>query len=259
MESLLNQNAASRNWLNVYPKGTTTNRNLGWNAGIGSCSTGGIPNDVDFMRAVVLYMIEETCVDVNRVFAAGFSNGGQMTYNLTCTMADTFAGFSGTGMRMDNGFYPASANCGLADADVKPMTQICGSTDFACSAANQNTWFEMQAKAMGCTGTPTTTTLSSTSVCTKYTTCGANNDEPLESCMIADLGHCWSGNDCCDSQCGNQNPANMDSSAHILDFFDSIPARSTETRAQAAARLRAQLAHTTVEFNYVGPSNSTRV
>ena len=70
MESALNVETAQREWFNVYPKGTGSSR-LGWNAGNGACATGGIPNDVDFMRAVVLYMIEETCVDVNRVFAAG--------------------------------------------------------------------------------------------------------------------------------------------------------------------------------------------
>jgi poly(3-hydroxybutyrate) depolymerase len=258
LESLLNVNAAKRNWLNVYPKGTTNGQrsSLGWNAGTGQCSTGGLVNDVDFMRAVVLYMIEETCVDVNRVFAAGFSNGGQMTYNLTCTMADTFAGFSGTGMSMNQNFYPA--RCGLADADVRPMLQICGSTDFACSSSNQNSWFDMQAAAMKCHGPFKTTTLSSTSTCKKYTSCGASGNEPLEACEISGLGHCWSGNDCCDSQCAGQNPANMDSSAHILDFFNGIPAKSDETRAEASARLRKQLAHTTVDFKYMGPSNRTQ-
>jgi polyhydroxybutyrate depolymerase len=255
MESALNVETAQREWFNVYPKGTGSSR-LGWNAGNGACATGGIPNDVDFMRAVVLYMIEETCVDVNRVFAAGFSNGGQMTYNLTCTMTDTFAGFSGTGMSMASSFYPAQ--CGVANADVKPMLQVCGTTDFACSSGNQQQWFDMQASAMGCTGSATTTTLSSTSVCKKYSTCGPNNNEPLESCIITGLGHCWSGNDCCDSQCLNQNPANMDSSNHILDFFSEISPRSTETRTEASARLRKQLAHTTVKFNYKGLSNSTQ-
>ena len=58
LESQMNVNAAEKKWFNVYPLGTSTGTTLGWNAGTGSCRTGGIPNDVDFMRAVVLYMVE---------------------------------------------------------------------------------------------------------------------------------------------------------------------------------------------------------
>ena len=60
LESQMNVNAAEKKWFSVYPKGTTTettpSARLGWNAGSSSCRTGSIPNDVDFMRAVVLYV-----------------------------------------------------------------------------------------------------------------------------------------------------------------------------------------------------------
>lgn len=89
-----------------YMKGTGSNQ-LGWNAGFSQCTTGGAVNDVDFTRAVALWMLENLCVDPARLFAAGFSNGGSMTFNLTCTMSDTFAGFSFVGSTQPPSTYPS--------------------------------------------------------------------------------------------------------------------------------------------------------
>ena len=89
--------------------------------------------------------------------------------------------------------------------------------------------------------------------------CGPGQDEPLEGCMITGLGHCWSGNNCCDSQCANQNPANLDSSAYLLNWFNSVPARAADkAKAPLADRLRAQLAHTTFSFTVAPQSNATQ-
>lgn len=43
-------------------------------------------------------------------------------------------------------------------------------------------------------------------------------------CYIEGLGHCWSGNNCCDSQCANQNPENIDASGYIVGFFEEAVA-----------------------------------
>jgi hypothetical protein len=52
---------------NIFMEGTGDAR-LGWNAGFSQCSTGGRVNDVDFTRAVALWMIEHLCVDATRLF-----------------------------------------------------------------------------------------------------------------------------------------------------------------------------------------------
>jgi hypothetical protein len=83
----------------------------------------------------------------------------------------------------------------------------------------------------------------------RFNNCGVNKNEPLEYCMVDDLAHCWSGNDCCDDECLDQDPANMDFSAHILDFFSAIPRRAGMLNATAlASKLEIQLTTTNVGF-----------
>jgi poly(3-hydroxybutyrate) depolymerase len=53
----------------------------GWTSGDG---------DVQFIRALIKKFESELCIDQSRVFCAGFSMGGSMTYALSCAIPDTF-------------------------------------------------------------------------------------------------------------------------------------------------------------------------
>ena len=236
LESQMNVNAAERNVYNIYPQGTGTPR-LGWNAGFSQCSTGGLVNDVDFARAVVLYAIENLCVETTEIYAAGFSNGGSMVFNLTCAMSDTFSAFSFTGASMPQATYPAA--CGAAF--VRPVLGMCGSQD-GCSSGMAS-WLTAYSGISNCTDGVNTTEYSATTTCHEHATCGAGEKSPLSYCMVQGLGHCWSGNDCCDQQCSGQDPANIDASAHVLSFFDKVPKEAAVQLDQAALakQLRAQL------------------
>lgn len=237
MESAMDAAAERHGVINVYPEGTYSSATRqGWNAGFSTCGDGRA-NDVDFAKAVVLDMIEHACVDVSKIYASGFSNGGSMTSNLTCEMSDVFRAYSITGSSMPNAVFPA--HCSLPNV-AKPVVNVCGGTD-GCSRSVAS-WFNEYAGASRCTDAAVTTEVSATTTCHKHSSCGAAGDEPLEYCLIAGLGHCWSGNDCCDTQCLNQNPANLDSSDYILKFFGSLPAaRSVLSADQMQARLRASL------------------
>ena len=159
---------------------------------------------------------------------------------------------------------------------------------------------------MNCQDAPQVTQLTSTTVCSRHSKCGWDvadpqtevytgatapgpshcfcldsifDSQPLEACLITGLGHCWAGNNCCDSQCSDQNPDNVDTrcaighctpafqvadhlfpgnrhpshnSAYLLDWFGKVPRRQSEELAGAftmpawnvtANRLRTQLAH----------------
>jgi hypothetical protein len=168
-------------------------------------------------------------------------------------MTDTFAAFSGTGSSMRADFLPE--NCGVANQDIKPFNLICGSLD-GC-ASSQASWFEDWKKRVTCRGEQKITTLSSTSTCMSFDSCGKSGREPLEVCMIQGLGHCWSGNDCCDSQCTGQNKANMDASSHLLQWFDNVPLTGTpKTATQVAANLRRKI-KSAPTFIYRGLTNAT--
>lgn len=224
LESGMNIAASERGYINVYPKGTTTRTSLGWNAGAaGSCQTDSSINDVDLVRAVLLDLIDNVCVDPARIYAAGFSNGGQMTFNLTCELPNAFAAFSVTGMGQSSVTYPAT--CGLKADEIRPMVSICGSTDFAC-ASSFSSFITGYASRSACTGEGATSEVSSSTTLTSYNSCGASGSQSFDAYSIKGLGHCWAGNDCCDGQCLNQDPANIDQSRVILDFFDKVNLQS---------------------------------
>ena len=246
LESGMNTRAEKQGVYNVYLEGTGAPR-LGWNAGFSTCNTNGAVNDVDFSRAVALWMIENLCVDTSRLFAAGFSNGGSMIYNMSCEMSDTFAGFGFVGSTQPPSTYPSSPTCngGQSLVQMKPMIGLCGSLD-GCGSSILS-WFGEFSRFRECTGGAVKTELSSTSTCWRYSACGAGRDEPLEYCMVEGLGHCWSGNDCCDSNCVNQAAANMDYSEKMLQFFMNIPINKHALNSTAMKlNLRRQLAASAV-------------
>lgn len=80
--------ATSGHFLVVYPDGI----GRAWNTGGGCC---GIPSktkldDVGFLTAMVKRIEASVPIDTKRVFAAGISNGGMMSYTLACA-SDVFA------------------------------------------------------------------------------------------------------------------------------------------------------------------------
>jgi polyhydroxybutyrate depolymerase len=87
----------------VYP----TSDSGSWNAG-GCCNPDG-PDDVAFMSLVVARVQKEMCIDPQRIYASGMSNGALMAQLLGCKAADLFAAIA-----------PVSGPLLLPDADCKP-------------------------------------------------------------------------------------------------------------------------------------------
>ncbi|MCB9611537.1 MAG: prolyl oligopeptidase family serine peptidase [Sandaracinus sp.] len=74
----------------VYPDGTGTIPT--WNAG-GCCGSAvrDDVNDVGFVAAILDRLEGELCLDRDRVFATGMSNGGMMSHRLGCELSERFA------------------------------------------------------------------------------------------------------------------------------------------------------------------------
>ncbi len=53
----------------------------------------GLQNDVQMVGALLDHLEATLCIDKNRVYSAGMSNGGAMTTALACAMGDRFAAF----------------------------------------------------------------------------------------------------------------------------------------------------------------------
>ncbi len=91
MESTrINDIADKENFIAVYPNGTGlfSEYVLSWNAG--QCCNFIEPlgvDDVGFIKTLVDKFKEEYNIDSNRVYVAGLSNGGMMSYRLGCEMS----------------------------------------------------------------------------------------------------------------------------------------------------------------------------
>jgi polyhydroxybutyrate depolymerase len=90
--------ARADDFIIVYPNGTQAadiEGQLAWNAG--ACC--GVPkrtdvDDVGFIEAVLDDVEVKYAVDTGRVYFAGFSNGGMMSYRLSCELGDRIAGIA---------------------------------------------------------------------------------------------------------------------------------------------------------------------
>lgn len=91
MITQLHLTAERENFLVVYPDGL----NLGWNSTDGIAGfRNGFWDDVEFLQNLVLSLSEQVNIDMNRVYATGFSNGGFMTQRLACSAPDFFAAYA---------------------------------------------------------------------------------------------------------------------------------------------------------------------
>jgi polyhydroxybutyrate depolymerase len=80
--------AKKRSMIVAYPEGVGTS----WNAGscCGRAQAEGI-DDVRYARNLVTELASELCIDRNRIYATGMSNGAILSYRLACEASDVFA------------------------------------------------------------------------------------------------------------------------------------------------------------------------
>lgn len=118
--SQMAQESDRSNFILVFPQG------LGdpptWNAGVGAFGPTGDDDDVQYTRDLLTYLQKNYCVDMHRLYMAGFSLGGGMVYRLACTMADRIAAIA----TVSGAYYP------FGDCNAKkplPVMEIHGGAD----------------------------------------------------------------------------------------------------------------------------------
>lgn len=70
----------------VYPSGI----NNSWNFGP-CCTQSRSVDDIGFVRTIVEEIKKEGCIDISRIYATGYSNGGGLSHYLACQASDMFA------------------------------------------------------------------------------------------------------------------------------------------------------------------------
>ena len=188
----------------VYPNGVGAS----WNAGAccGPANGAGRDPPVDdlgFVRAMVADVKARVCVDADRVYATGFSNGGFLSHRLACQASDLFAAVAP--VSSVNGMTPAACR---PERPV-PILTINGTEDilvpyeggFSLRGITNGT-FESVAESTerwrghnGCTGTPRIVHAQGATTCRAYEQCDGGAE--VVECTVEGGGHCWFGEPIC--------------------------------------------------------------
>lgn len=137
--------ANAEGFVAVYPQGST----LGWafthfNA---FQLPSPQPDDVAFVEAMLDEVEAGLCIDAQRVYSTGFSNGAWMTMRLACSMSDRFAAFAPVGGAyyppLDNNINP---NETCPDAKPVPVLAFHGTADgtIPFAGGGGTTWFSIR-------------------------------------------------------------------------------------------------------------------
>jgi len=113
--------ADTGNFIVVYPDGV----NNSWNVGFVGGSTA---DDVGFLSALIDTLHQDYTINLNRVYATGFSNGGFLSYRLACELGDRIAAIAPVAGTMTTDSYTA-----CAPSRNMPVLHIHGTNDFVVS------------------------------------------------------------------------------------------------------------------------------
>jgi len=102
-----------------YPFPTTCGENVSKECNWCTCT-----DDVGYVNQMLDEVEENYCVDLNRVYAVGMSNGGMFTHRLGCDLANRFAAIAPVAGSLARGF-----NCAPDSSDPTSIMQIHGRQD----------------------------------------------------------------------------------------------------------------------------------
>eukprot|EP01113_Clastostelium_recurvatum_P039340 TRINITY_DN5996_c0_g1_i2.p1 TRINITY_DN5996_c0_g1~~TRINITY_DN5996_c0_g1_i2.p1 ORF type:complete len:419 (+),score=87.77 TRINITY_DN5996_c0_g1_i2:151-1407(+) len=192
--------ADANQFIVVYPDGYENT----WNAGscCGDAMTANV-DDVLYVSLIIDRLADALCINQNKVFATGMSNGGAMTHRLACDLSSRIraaAPVAGTLMKT-----PCTPGRAI------PIYEIHGTNDLHVpffggqSCAGPVVWtsvpstIDSWASTIGCSCSYTTNTTQHCATvssqldttCSSFGTC--RNNTRLHLCVVQNGGHTWPG------------------------------------------------------------------
>jgi len=177
----------------VYPSGMDNPAARVWHVDRGP----GLMRDVKFISQLIDKLESEYNIDPARIYVNGMSNGGGMTFALSCTLSDRIAavGMVGSAQTLpwswckDRKPVPVIAFHGTAD----PMAPYEGGASWVVDHPfpGVERWIANWARRNGCDATPVETAAAADVVRRQYVHCAGNADVVLFS--IRGGGHTWPG------------------------------------------------------------------
>lgn len=181
----MNAAADAKGFVVVYPQGVGNS----WNAGVccGEAQSSNV-DDVGFARELIAAVQTSVCIDPDRVYSSGFSNGGRMTYRLGCELTDTFAALASVAGTKS---FPDDQNTpGCKPTKPISMIDFMGSADprSAAQPGQIAEWIAFN----GCTDAmPMESYRQGQHVCTTYSQC--SDATSVTACTVDGGDHCWPG------------------------------------------------------------------
>ncbi len=223
----------SEGFIAVFPNGSSqfkSGKLATWNAG-NCCGQGRDKNvdDVGFIREVFKKVSAQLNVDSQKVYAAGMSNGGMMSYRLACEASDIFkaiAAVAGTDNTKEcHPKKPISIlhihaqdddhvlfNGGAGAEAFKDKTQV---TDFVSVPKTVEKWVGLES----CEAKPTRVLEKSGAYCERYK-CKASS---VQLCVTDTGKHSWPGGEKPRSLIVGGSPSKAISANDVMwEFFKSL-------------------------------------
>ena len=120
----------------VYPQGSCLDGSSHWNP----CPIGGdnksTADDVGFFESMISEISSQYTIDMERIYAAGYSNGGMMAYGLANYKSDLIAAVESVSGTM--------LNCTGPTSHPMPVIHLHGTSDAVVSYNGSNDWNSVQ-------------------------------------------------------------------------------------------------------------------
>lgn len=221
-------------FLVVYPQGSVgTDDRYGWDSGGHGRPTS---NDVLFVSDLLTQVQAKYCVDPQRIYATGFSNGGGMTALLSCQLAGRVAAFA----PVSGSYYPHVGGC-LPGRPVSLM-EFHGTADTtvpyggrpSADLLSVPTWLSQWAQRDSCAAEPKIQ--AERGRVTLYTWTGCTAGAEIMHYRISGWGHHWPALPIMTTQEQEAQTSGVPvASVLIWDFFAAHPLPTAPTRPSSTA------------------------
>lgn len=217
--------ADERSFIVVYPSGETGDGPRAWNVHPGN----GLAMDVRYISELIDTLSAAYNIDPTRIYANGLSNGGGMSFVLSCTLSDRIAAV-GTVVAAqtlpfswckDSTPVPLIAFYGTAD----PVVPYRGGKTWVSPREfpRVTTWAADWARRNRCDAKPVDSVIAADVTRLEYTGCA--RDASVVLYTIRGGGHTWPGGKGLPDWILGPTPRNIDATSEMWDFFVEHPLR----------------------------------
>ena len=224
-QSALNEVAGSAGYVVVYPLGYE----LRWKA-VDELEPRAL-SDIDFTLEMIERIADDIVIDRSRIYATGFSNGGQFVHRLGCELSATFAAIAPVGSTFTIAVrdrcsqaepMPVAIFLGDQDDQFPWEGSTVGSDGTVAALANLEYW----ADAAGCGGPATVTDLpdldpSDGTTVSLYEYTGCQDGAEVLMYRVRAGGHTWPGSSFGGGAVAGRQTNDISASDEMLTLFEA--------------------------------------